>query len=59
MKNKIKELWNFFTTYEKCWFFSILILSVIFAFIFPEEDTNGVKGSIIMILYLLDIFTNI
>lgn len=59
MKNKLKELWNFFTTYEKCWFFSILILSVIFAFIFPEEDTNGVKGSIIMILYLLDIFTNI
>ena len=59
MKNKIKELWNFFTTYEKVWFFSILILSIIFAFLFPEEDTNGIKGSIIMILYLLDIFTNI
>lgn len=59
MKNKIKNIWNFFTTYEKIWFFSILILSVIFAFLFPEEDINGVNGSIIMTLYLLDIFLNI
>ena len=59
MKNKIKNLWNYFTTYEKVWFFSILILSIIFAFIFPEEDTNGVNGKIIMCLYLLDIFLNI
>lgn len=59
MKNKIKNLWSFFTTYEKIWFFSILILSVIFAFIFPEEDINGVNGKIIMVLYLLDIFLNI
>jgi len=59
MKNKIKNLWNYFTTYEKIWFFSILILSIIFAFIFPEEDTNGVNGKIIMCLYLLDIFLNI
>ena len=59
MKNKIKNLWNYFTTYEKVWFFSILILSIIFAFIFPEEDTNGVNGKIIMGLYLADIFLNI
>ncbi len=59
MKEKIKKLWNYFTTYEKIWFFSILILSIIFAFIFPEEDTNGVNGKIIMALYLADIFLNI
>ena len=59
MKEKIKKLWNYFTTYEKIWFFSILILAIIFAFVFPEEDTNGVNGKIIMGLYLADIFLNI
>ena len=59
MKEKLKKLWNYFTTYEKIWFFSILILAVIFAFVFPEEDTNGVNGKIIMGLYLADIFLNI
>ncbi len=54
-----KNLWNYFTTYEKIWFFSILILSVIFAFIFPEEDVNGVNGKLIMGLYLADTFLNI
>lgn len=56
---KLLNLWNYFTTYEKVWFFSILVLSFIFAFIFPEEDVNGVNGNIIMVLYLLDIFLNI
>lgn len=59
MKTKLKALWNYFTTYEKIWYISILVLAVVFAFLFPEEDTNGVKGNIIMILYLLDIFFNI
>lgn len=59
MKQKAKDLWNYFTTYEKCWFFSILILAVVFAFLFPEEDVNGVNGKIIMALYLADIFFNI
>lgn len=56
---KLKNTWNFFTLYEKCWFFGILILSVIFAFVFPEEDVNGVNGKLIMALYLADIFLNI
>ena len=59
IKERLVNLWNYFTTYEKVWFFSILILSVIFAFLFPEEDVNGVNGKIIMTLYLLDIFFNI
>lgn len=59
IKEKLVNLWNYFTTYEKIWFFSILILAVIFAFLFPEEDVNGVNGGIIMALYLADIFLNI
>lgn len=58
-ENKFKKFWNYFTTYEKVWFFSILILSVVLAFVFPEEDVNGVNGVLIMILYLLDIIFNI
>lgn len=57
--NRLKQLWNYFTTYEKVWFFSITILAFIFAFLFPEEDVNGINGKLIMVLYLLDIFLNI
>ena len=56
---RCKQLWTYFTTYEKIWFFSILILAFIFAFLFPEEDINGVKGAVIMGLYLADTFLNI
>ena len=48
-----------FTTYEKCWFISIMILATIVAVLFPEEGANGVNGIIIMLLYLLDTFLNI
>ncbi|MBQ7171552.1 MAG: nicotinamide mononucleotide transporter [Clostridia bacterium] len=56
---RAKDLWQYFTLYEKIWFFSILILAFVFAFLFPEEDVNGVNGKIIMVLYLLDTFLNI
>lgn len=36
---RAKALWNYFTTYEKIWYVSILVLALVFAFIFPEEDT--------------------
>ena len=48
-----------FTTYEKSWFLSIMVLATIFAVLFPEESANGVNGIIIMWLYLLDTFLNI
>ncbi|MDO4198385.1 MAG: nicotinamide riboside transporter PnuC [Erysipelotrichaceae bacterium] len=48
-----------FTTYEKCWFITIMVLAAIFAVIFPEESANGVNGVVIMLLYLLDTFLNI
>ncbi len=53
---RARELWEYFSLYEKIWFFSILILAVIFAFVFPEEETNGVNGGLIMGLYLADTF---
>lgn len=37
-KQRCKDLWRYFTVYEKIWFFSILVLAVAFAFIFPETD---------------------
>ncbi|MCH5156589.1 MAG: nicotinamide mononucleotide transporter [Clostridiales bacterium] len=37
-KQRCVDLWKYFTTYEKIWFFSILILAIVFAFIFPETD---------------------
>lgn len=58
-ENKFKKLWNYFSTYEKCWYFSIIVLSLVIAFLFPEEDVNGVNGWVIMTLYLLDIVLNI
>ncbi len=56
---RLKAIWTGFTTYEKVWFFSILILATVFCFLFPEEDINGVNGGIIMALYLADTFLNI
>lgn len=59
LPERAKKLWSFFSTYEKIWFFGILILAVVFAFLFPEEDINGVNGAIIMALYLADTVLNI
>lgn len=48
-----------FTTYEKIWFISIMILSSIVSVIYPTEEANGINGTIIMLLYILDTFFNI
>ena len=37
-KQRCKDLWKYFTTYEKVWFFCILVLAIVFSFIFPETD---------------------
>lgn len=50
---------GFFSTYEKIWFLSIMVLATVFAVLFPEESANGVSGIVIMLLYLLDTFLNI
>ena len=48
-----------FSTYEKIWFISIMLLATIFSIIFPEEEVNGTKGIVIMLLYLFDTLLNI
>lgn len=58
-KNFFARLWGAFSLYEKIWFFSILIVSFVFAFVFPEDDVNGFNGTLIMALYLADIVLNI
>ena len=35
---KLRDLWHYFTAYEKIWFLSILVLAIVFAFLFPETD---------------------
>ncbi|HBL40417.1 MAG TPA: hypothetical protein DDY98_02155 [Ruminococcaceae bacterium] len=59
MRSKCKRLFDFFTTYEKCWILGITVLAFLFAFLFPEEDVGGVNGKAIMALYLSNIFSNI
>ena len=50
---------RFFTDYEQIWFLSIMFLAGIISILVPEEDINGVKGIVIMALYLADTFLNI
>ena len=59
LKEKLKNLWSYFSLYERIWFISILILSVIMAILFPEEDINGINGRLIMGFYLLNIASNV
>ncbi len=59
VKSGAVRLWNWFSLYEKLWFFSILVLAVTLSILFPEEETNGVNGGIIMALYLADTVLNI
>lgn len=59
MKNKMIHLWNYFSLYEKLWFIGVLVLSVILAILFPEEDVNGINGRLIMVFYLTNIVTNV
>lgn len=56
---RLKALWRYFIPYEKIWFSSIVVLAVVFCFLFPEEDVNGVNGAAIMALYLADTVFNI
>lgn len=55
----LKKLNKYFTTYEKIWLSSIIILTIIFSILFPEEDVNGINGSIILLLYILDSIFNV
>ncbi|MFR6641490.1 MAG: nicotinamide riboside transporter PnuC [Christensenellales bacterium] len=56
---RLKKFFGGFTLYEKIWFCSITVLAVVFAFLFPEEDVNGVNGKLIMTLYVADVILNV
>ena len=59
-ENKIKKLWNYFSLYEKIWFFSIVVLTIVFAFVFPEDSEELlINPTLIMGLYILDIISNV
>ena len=60
MENKIKKIWNSFTNYEKIWFFSVIVLTIVVAILFPSTvDDLEVNPVLIMSLYIADVFTNV
>ena len=58
--SKLKRLWNYFTTYEKWWFFGIMGLAILVTILFPSsvEDLE-INPWLIMSLYLLDILLSL
>lgn len=57
---KLKNLWSYFTLYEKIWYLSILVLAIVFCFVFPEDSEElAVNPRLITFLYLVDIVSNI
>lgn len=59
MKDRIVKLWNSFSAYEKIWFFSVIVLTILVAIFFPSsvEDLD-INPVLIMSLYIADVFTN-
>ncbi len=59
-KNFFVRLWNYFTVYEKIWYFTILALSVLVAILFPSEVGDlPLSPVLLMWLYLLDVLFNV
>jgi len=60
MKEKLNKIWNSFTLYEKIWFFSVIVLTIIVAILFPSTvDNLSINPVLIMGLYIADVFTNV
>ena len=59
IKTKLKNFWNFFTTYEKIWFISIITASLILTIFYPDEMLeDGNLGVFLIILCLVDIIAS-
>ena len=58
--SKLKKIWNYFSTYEKWWFFGIMGIAILVTILFPSsvEDLD-VNPWLIMSLYLLDILLSL
>lgn len=60
MINRLKKIWNNFTLYEKIWFFSVIILTILVTIFFPSTVENlDINPVLIMGLYIADVFTNV
>lgn len=60
MKERIKKIWNSFSLYEKIWFFSVIVLTIVVAIVFPSSVENlDINPAVIMGLYVADVFTNV
>lgn len=57
MKNEglLKKIRNYFSIFEIVWFVSLTLATIVVSILFPEESANGVSGTIITILYLIDV----
>lgn len=59
-KNWLVRLWNYFSTYEKIWFLSILVLTIVFTIVFPEDSEElAINPKLVMMLYIIDIISNV
>ena len=56
---KSKKLWQYFTTYEKIWFFVFVMATVLVSIFVPEETTNGISGTLLTIIYLVNVILGI
>ena len=51
---KAKKLWNYFTTYEKMYFFIFAFATILVSIFVPEETTNGISGTVLTIVFLFN-----
>lgn len=59
-KEKMKNLWDYFSTYELCWLITIIGLSIFVTILFPSVvDDLDVHPYLIIALYLLDVILNV
>lgn len=54
-KSKLQKLKGYFTLFEIIWFVSLTIATIIVSIFLPEEAQNGISGTILTILYVLDV----
>ena len=57
--NKLKYWWNYFSSYEKWWFFIFTIATIVVSILIPEETTNGISGTFLTFLYLFNVILGI
>ena len=59
-KGRLKEILDKFTPYEKIWFLSVVVLTIVIAIFFPSTVENlSINPVLIMTLYILDVFSNV